>query len=176
MKANSKIIGLCFLSAMALPAQENSYIDSTRPTISSDASIQQKGVLQIESGYDAYFLPYDQTGAVSLYYSLTNWLRLDASVSAWRATDVGVDHRTEGVGNAEFGTKIILFHDGRSKTIPGVAVEYEDSAASASEANLRSRYHQGTLIFSNTAGPWKWKLNGSLIASNCRNANGCRVL
>ena len=156
-------------------AQTNSYLDSTRPTISSDAAIQQKGVFQIESGYDGYFLPFDQTGAASFYYSLTDWLRLDASLSAWRATDVGVSNRTVGVGTSAFGGKVILFHNGRSRTIPGIAVEYEETLATASRQALQSRYHQGTFIVSNSYKAWRWKLNGSAIGSGCDKSNGCSV-
>ena len=156
-------------------AQTNSYLDSTRPTISSDAAIQQKGALQVESGYDGYFLPFDQTGAASFYYALTNWLRVDATLSAFRATDVGVSDRTIGVGTSAFGAKAILFHDGRSKIIPGFAVEYEETLATASRDALQSRRHQGTFIMSNSYGAWRWKLNGSAIGSGCGKSNGCSV-
>lgn len=166
---------LILLLSQNVCAQTNSYLDSTRPTISSDAAIQQKGVLQIESGYDNYFLPFDQTGASSFYYSLTNWLRLDATVSFWRATDVSVSDRTIGVGTSAFGAKMILFHEGRSRIVPGLAVEYKETLATASRSALQSRYHQGTLILSNSYGPWRWKLNGSAIGSGCDGSNGCSV-
>lgn len=155
-----------------LEAQTNSYTDSTRPTVSSDASIQQKGVVQIESGYDSYFSPYDQTQAISIYYALTNWLRIDGAVPGWRSTDAGVEHRTSGLGNGGIGAKVILFRQGKSKVIPGLAVQYSETFASASERNLRSRHHQGTLIASQTFGNWGVKVNGSLVA-DCYRSPGC---
>ena len=45
---------LVLLLSPSLYAQKNSYLDSTRPSISSDAAIQQRRVLQTESGYDGY--------------------------------------------------------------------------------------------------------------------------
>lgn len=69
--------------------QQNSHIDSTRPTISSDAAIQQRGALQVEAGYDGYFLPYDQTQALCIHYAVTNRLRLDNSEPGSRSTDMG---------------------------------------------------------------------------------------
>ncbi len=166
------LISLSFQSTMS--GQTNSYIDSTRPTISSDAAIQQRGVLQVESGYDGYFLPYDQTGQTSLYYALTNWLRLDAGLSAWRATDTASSEREVGVGNVSVGAKAVLFRDGRSRIVPGFAVEYEASLPTASNTELRSRYHQGTLIVSNSVGTFRWKVNGSLYGSGCERG-GCSV-
>lgn len=172
----ARLLGLLLFSFLPrLSAQTNSYLDSTRPTISSDAAIPQKGVLQIESGYDGYFLPFDQTGATSFYYSMTQWLRLDATVSFWRATDVGVSDRTVGIGTSAFGAKAVLFHDGRSKTIPGVALEYEETLATASRQELQSRNHQGTLILSNSYGPWRWKLNGAAVGTGCETSDRCSV-
>lgn len=165
----------CFGVCAGLCAQTNSYIDSTRPTISSDAAIQQRGVLQIESGYDGYFHSYDQTAATSFYYAATNWLRLDASLSVLRSTDSGSGRRTTGVGSSSFGAKAVLFHDGRSKTIPGFALAYSEALATATEPGIQSRSHQGTVIISNTEGPWRWKVNGSVIGSDCYERIGCSV-
>ena len=166
------VSGLLCCACITLNAQTNSYTDSTRPTISSDAAIQQKGVLQIESGYDGYFAPFDQTEATGVYYALTNWLRLDGAVPGWRSTDAGGENKTSGLGNGGIGAKVILFHQGKSRTIPGFAVQYSETFASASERNLRSRRHEGTLIASQKFGKWEAKLNGTLVA-DCYHPFGC---
>ncbi len=170
-----KNVGLRICCAALLSpayAQTNSHIDATRPTVSSDAAIQQKGVLQIEAGYDGYFSPYDGTQAMNLYYAATNWLRIDGAVPGWRSTDAGVQNRTDGLGNSSLGAKLVLFHQGKSKLIPGVAVQYSATFPSATEDMLRSRYHRGTLILSQTFANWGVKVNGSLIG-DCYHSSGC---
>ena len=166
---------LLSLTVQGLAAQTNSYLDSTRPTVSSDAAIQQRGVFQIESGSDGFYFPYDLTAATSLSYAATDWLRLDASLSIWRATDIGVAHRASAIGNSAFGAKAVLYHDGRSRIFPGIAIQYGETLATATQDTFQSRYHQGTLIISNSANRWRWKVNGSAIGSGCETKNGCSI-
>src|SRR5438128_3198 len=80
-------LGITFglLSLGDLSAQDFS-LSPTRPTVANGASIQDKGVLQVETGYDAYpqrIAGNQQTIPVLLSYVPLEWLRLDFGWSAF---------------------------------------------------------------------------------------------
>lgn len=160
----------CCLSAAA----QNSPMDSTRPTVSSGASIQPQGVLQIESGYDGFFAAppgQDQTAATGFYYAATPWLRLDAAVSEWRLTDFDTQNRAEGTGNVSVGTRAVLRRAAKRRT--GYAVEYEDTLPVGSRHALRDLGQTVTAITSRKLRDLSLKLNASLLQHGCDSGNSC---
>ncbi len=168
--ARRLVFRACLVSICGVAAGQNSYIDPTRPTVAQGATIQRPGVLQVEAGYIGYFRSYDQTQNLDLYYAATRWLRLDASVPGWRST--GGSTAAVGLGNAGFGAKAILFPQGKSRIVPGFALQYEETLPSAPNSALRSHYHSGSLITSQKFGKWTAQLDGLLIA-DCQHPSGC---
>jgi hypothetical protein len=119
LRALASVLGLAqlglgitvgFLSLGSVSAQDLS-LSPTRPTVANGVSIQDKGVLQVETGYDAYpqRVPGDQqTVAGWLSYVPLEWLRLDYGWSAFSHQE-SEDGTASGVGTIQVGGKVVLF-------------------------------------------------------------------
>ena len=85
-------------------------LSPSRPTVANSVTIQDKGVLQAEIGYDAF--PQhnpgnQQTVGTSLYYVPVERLRLDFGWSAFSHQE-GEDGKASGIGTIQLGGKIVL--------------------------------------------------------------------
>lgn len=83
-------------------------LSPTRPTIANGVTIQDKGVLQVETGYDAYpqSIPGNQqTVGTSLYYVPLERLRLDLGWSAFSHQE-SADGTANGVSTLQVGERL----------------------------------------------------------------------
>ena len=166
-----------FLSSGNLFAQDFS-LSPTRPTVANGASIQDKGVLQVETGYDAYpqRVPGNQeTVAVSLSYAPLERLRLDFGWSAFSHQESD-DGTASGVGTIQVGGKIVLFNEKYHRAAPGIAVQYEAELPAASNQVLQGFGQQFTLLLNHhygRNGVLDVIVNASLVQSDCQTPKGC---
>jgi hypothetical protein len=166
-----------FLSLGNLSAQDFS-LSPTRPTIANGVSIQDKGVLQVETGYDAYpqRVPGNQqTVAVSLSYVPLERLRLDYGLSAFSHQESD-DGEASGVGTIQVGGKVVLFKENYHRAAPGIAVQYEAELPAASNRVLQSFGQQFILLLNHhygRNGVLDVIVNASLVQSDCQTPKGC---
>lgn len=153
-------------------------LSPTRPTIANSATIQNRGVLQVEFGYDAYpqQLPGDQqTAGANFYYVPLDRLRLDFGWSPYsHQEDKG--EGAAGVGTIQTGGKIVLLKENYGRPAPGVAIQYEAELPTASEQALQGFGQQITFLANHhygRKGIVDVILNGSLVQSDCQSQTGC---
>jgi hypothetical protein len=160
-----------------VPAQDLD-LSPTRPTIANSATIQSPGVLQVESGYDAYpqRIPGNQQTVDTLIaYSALPRLRFDFGWSAFnhQAEDGGA---TNGVGTIQIGGKIELKKEDYHKPAPGIAIQYEAELPTASQQELQGYGQQVILLINHhygKNGDVDVIVNGSLVQSDCQMSQGC---
>ena len=147
----------------------------TRPTIANSATIQGKGVLQVEAGYDAY--PGEQlTVGTLLSYAPLKRLRLDFGWSAFSHEEQG-EESSSGIGTVQVGGKVVLREEKFNHAAPGVAIQYEAELPTASMPSLEGFGQQITLLVNHHYGRngiLDVMLNGSLVQSDCQTREGCR--
>ena len=167
-----KIFSLCHLSAQDLS------LSPTRPTVANAASIQDKGVLQFETGYDAYpqHVPGNQqTVGTSFFYAPLDRLRLDLGWSAFSHQETD-DGTASGVGTIQIGGKVVLRKEEYSKAAPGIGIQYEAELPTASHRVLQG-YGQQIILEMNhhygKNGIVDVIVNGSLVQSECWMRNRC---
>lgn len=171
------VIALGFLSLGDLSAQDLK-LSPTRPTVANSVTIQDKGVLQVETGYDAYpqRVPGNQqTVDVSLYYVPLERLRLDFGWSAFshQASDDGT---ANGVGTIQVGGKVVLFKEKYHRPAPGIGLQYEAELPTASDRVLQGFGQQISLLLNHHYGRngiVDVIVNGSLVQSDCQTQKGC---
>lgn len=151
-------------------------LNPTRPTIGNSAGIQSAGVLQVETGYDAYpkSVPGDlQTVATSFFYTPLARLRLDFGWSPFSLQQQG-DQTAIGVSTIQIGGKVELKKEEYHRAAPGVAVQYEAELPTASQSALQN-YGQQFIVLVNhhygKDGIVDVIVNGSLVQSGCQ--TGC---
>jgi hypothetical protein len=186
LRALASVLGLAqlglgitfgFLSLGSVSAQDLS-LSPTRPTVANGVSIQDKGVLQVETGYDAYpqRVPGDQqTVAVSLSYVPLEWLRLDYGWSAFSHQE-SEDGTASGVGTIQVGGKVVLFKENYHRAAPGIAVQYEAELPAASNRVLQGFGQQFILLLNHhygRNGVLDVIVNASLVQSDCQTRKGC---
>ena len=174
--SRAAVAAFCLIS-LGAGAQELS-LSATRPTIANSAPIQNRGVLQVEIGYDAYpqHLPGDQqTAAANFYYVPLDRLRLDFGWSPYSHQE-NDGKRATGVGTIQTGGKIVLFRENYGRPAPGVAIQYEAELPTASEQTLQG-FGQQIIFLANhhygRKGIVDVILNGSLVQSDCQTQTGC---
>ena len=91
--------------------------------MANSATVQSKGVLQVETGYDAY--PQNppgnqQTVDAAFYYTPFSQLRLDFTWSAFAHQQNG-NETTNGVSTVTLGGKIVLKPEDYHRWAPGSA-------------------------------------------------------
>ena len=154
-------------------------LSPTRPTIANSATIQSAGVLQVETGYDAYprSMPGDQqTVAVNLYYAPLARVRLDFGWSPFALQQQQPGQTVTGVGTIQFGGKVELKKENYHRILPGIAVQYEAEVPSAPQAALSNLGQQAILLLNHhygRNGDLDVIVNGSIVQSDCQTRTGC---
>jgi hypothetical protein len=165
------------LMASHAEAQEDLDLNPARPTIANSASVQHKGVLQIDTGYDAYpqMRPGNQQ-AVDTAVSYTPWekVRLDFDWTEFAYTH-DADQHARGVGTVQIGTRIILVKDRRHRWLPGIGIQYEAELPAASDEALNGYGQQAILLVNHHLGRFNVIVNGSVVQTNCQTNAGCSV-
>ena len=172
-------LGITFgsLSLGNLSAQDFS-LSPTRPTVANGASIQDKGVLQVETGYDAYpqrIAGNQQTVPVLVSYVPLERLRLDYGWSAFSHQE-SADGTASGVGTIQVGGKVVLFKENYHRAAPGIAVQYEVELPTASNRVLQGFGQQFILLLNHhygRNGVFDVIVNASLVQSECQMPKSC---
>jgi uncharacterized glyoxalase superfamily protein PhnB len=173
LRALLALILLVAVRAASVSAQDLQ-LSPTRPTIANSVSIQDKGVLQVEAGYDAY--PSDeQTVSTFLSYALLKRLRIDFGWSAFNLEQMGSDS-VHGVGTTQVGGKFVLLEEQYGHATPGIGVQYEAELPTASTSSLQGFGQQIILLVNHHYGKngiFDVMLNGSFVQSDCQTREGC---
>lgn len=154
---------------------QSSEMNPTRPTVANSSGIQDKGALQVETGYDAY--PGDmQTVDTAFFYAPLDRLRLDFIWSAFshQVDDTGT---TNGVSTIQVGGKVVLKKEDFHRWAPGVAVQYEAELPTASKQSLQGYGQQAILLLNHHYGKdgvLDVIVNGSIVQSDCQTSAHCR--
>jgi hypothetical protein len=153
--------------------QDQISLNPTRPTIANAATIQDKGVLQVETGYDAY--PDNppgnqQTVDTNLTFAALEKLRFDLTWSAFNHEhdDSGT---TNGIGTITLGGKYVLHKEDYHRPAPGVAFQYELELPTASQTDLNNLGQQFTVLINHhygKQGDLDIIANGSIVQANCQ--------
>ncbi len=167
--------------AALLPAHANAQdynLNPTRPTIANAVTIQSQGVLQVETGYDAYpqSTPGNQqTLAASFFYSVLPRLRLDFGWSTFQHQQQGTEI-TNGIGDVQLGGKVVLREEHYHRPMPGFAMQYE-AELPTSQKNALQSYGQQAIFLTNhhygRNGDIDVILNGSIVQTGCQAPAGC---
>lgn len=173
--SNSVFMSVVFFLKLLRAAQDLN-LSPTRPTVANSVAMQNRGVLQIETGYDAYpqQVPGNsQTIDTTITYTLLTRLRLDFGWSAF-------NHReedglaTNGIGTISIGGKILLKSD--HPRLPALGLQYGAELPTASQTTLQGYGQQVILILNHhygKDGKLNVIVNGSLIQSSCQTKDGC---
>lgn len=167
-----------FCAPAIFAAAQDLGLNPTRPTIANAATIQNKGVLQFEPGYDAYpqKVPGNQqTLAASLSYAASNRLRLDVGWSPF-VHQSDSKSTANGVGTIQLGGKAIVHKEEYHRPAPGIALQYEAELPTASQTDLQG-YGQQFIVLVNhhylKDGILDVIVNGSIVQSDCQTPTGC---
>ncbi len=153
-------------------------LSPTRPTVANSATVQKQGVLQVESGYDAYpqSTPGNQqTVDTSFFYTPLSRFRLDFTWSAFNHQQSGAEV-VNGVGTITLGGKVVLRGEDYHHRAPGIAFQYEAELPTASQTSLQGYGQQFILLMNHHYGPHgdlDIIANGSIVQSDCQTAAGC---
>jgi hypothetical protein len=171
------MITFSFLSFAPLSAQDL-HLSPTRPTVANSVTIQDKGVLQVEAGYDAFpqrASGNQQTVGESLFYVPLQRLRLDLGWSAFSHQETD-DGAASGVGTIQVGGKVVLVQEQYNRATPGIGVQYEAELPTASDRVLQGFGQQVTLLLNHhygRNGVFDVIVNGSLVQSDCQTRTRC---
>lgn len=153
-------------------------ISPTRPTIANSATVQSAGVLQVETGYDAYpqRVPGNQQTVDTLIgYTPLARLRLDFGWGGFTHQQ-GDQATTNGAGTISIGGKVEFRKEQYHHPAPGIAIQYEAELPTASASALQG-YGQQVIFLMNhhygKDGDVDFILNGSLVQSDCQTGTGC---
>ncbi len=154
-------------------------LSPTRPTVANSVTIQSKGVLQVETGYDAY--PRNppgnqQTIDTAFFYAPLDRLRLDFIWSAFAHEQDG-DTSATGVSTIQLGGKVVLKKEDYHRWSPGFAVQYEAELPTASDHSLQGYGQQAILLINHHYGPdgdLDVIANGSIVQADCDLPTHCR--
>lgn len=172
------LVGLGAFVPVVAGAQQSG-INPTRPTISNSATIQGKGVFQVELGYDAYpqRVPGNQQTIATLFtYAPLDRLRLDFGWSPFTHQQMDAEI-VNGVGTIQLGGKVELRREQYHQPLPGIAVQYEAELPTASEQSLEGYGQQFIVLLNHHYGPGgnlDLIVNASLVQSDCQTETGCR--
>jgi uncharacterized glyoxalase superfamily protein PhnB len=170
---------LCALSVLTMSAAAQGInLNPTRPTIANSAAIQSRGVLQVETGYDAYpqSSPGNQQTLDTLFtYTPLARLRLDFDWSAFNHQQEGAV-TTDGIGTIQIGGKLEFKREQDHRFAPGIAFQYEAELPTASQQALQGYGQQAILLLNHhygKSGDLDVIVNGSLVQSDCQSRTGC---
>ncbi len=159
-------------------ASQDLDLNPNRPTIANSATVQHVGVLQIESGYDAYpqRIPGNQQTVDTLFgYTPLPRFRLDFGWSAFNHQQGG-SGTINGVGQISIGGKVVFKKEQSHGASPGLAVQYEAALPTASTHALQGYGQQVILLMNHHYGKdgiINVIVNGSLVQSACQTTSGC---
>ena len=163
---------------LASAAAQDLNLQPTRPTVANAAAIQSPGVLQVETGYDAYpqRVPGDQqTVDTQIAYTPLANLRLDLLWSAFN--HLGQDSGTvNGIGDLTLGGKFVLHKEDYHRPAPGIALQYEAELPTASKPAFQNYGQQAILLLNHhygKDGDLDVIVNGSVVQSGCNSSTGC---
>ncbi len=165
------------LAPHALRSQDLS-LNPTRPTVSNSAGIQAQGVLQIETGYDAYpqSVPGNQQTLDTLItYTPLARLRLDFDWSAFNHQQSGGE-TTNGIGDIQIGGKVELKKEDYHRPAPGLAIQYEAELPTSPQTALQGLGQQIIFLANHhygKNGDLDVLVNGSLVQASCNAGTGC---
>ena len=169
------------LASSALAQDLN--LNPTRPTVANSAGIQSTGVLQVETGYDAYPQPVpgdQQTIDTQITYTPTARLRIDFLWAAFThlgqpGLEAGSD-AGNATGDITLGGKFVLHKEDYHRRAPGLAFQYELELPTASQDVFRSYGQQAILLLNHHYGKdgiLDVIANGSVLQSGCNTPSGC---
>ena len=171
------LIAVGMICASAAWAQDTIELSPTRPTIANSASVQGKGVLQVEVGYDAYpQTPPGEQQAIDAAFYYTPWskVRLDFSWTGFsRMHDA--EQQATGVGTVQLGTKIVFVKDQTHRWLPGLGFQYGAELPTASEEALNGYGQQAILETNHHFGRVNLIVNGSVVQTDCQTGSGCTI-
>ena len=165
------------LVACSGEAQKSLELNPTRPTVANGTGIQDKGVLQVEMGYDVYpqAIPGEQqTVDTSVFYTPWERARLDFTWSGFDRIH-SADQQADGIGTVKLGTKIVLVKDKAYHWLPAIGLQYEAELPTASEEALQGYGQQAILLLNHHVGPLNLILNGSVVQTDCQTKEGCSI-
>lgn len=117
----------------AAQGEDDDYISPVRPTVSDSATIQRKGILQIETGGDFDFRAPDysdqQSAPLGIYFAANKRLRLDLEFDAFISQKDEIEIRESSMGDVSLGFKAIA----RDKPDERLAVAYSVKLPTADE-------------------------------------------
>ena len=165
-------LGITFgsLSLRNLSAQDFG-LSPTRPTVANGASIQDKGVLQVETA----LLATSRRSRFLLSYVPLERLRLDYGWSAFSHQE-SEDGTASGVGTIQVGSKVVVFKENYHRRAPGIAVQYEVELPTASNRVLQGFGQQFILLLNHhygRNGVLDVIVNASFVQSDCETPKGC---
>lgn len=169
-------LGLAIFPATTRLWAQDLNLSPTRPTVANSVTMQNRRVLQIETGYDAFpqKVPGNsQTFDTTLTYTPLTRLRLDFGWSTWNHRESGGEV-TNGVGTIGVGGKIELRKDRRR--FPALGLQYGAELPTASESSLQGYGQQIILILNHhygSEGKFNVIVNGSMIQTDCQTTEGC---
>ena len=168
---------ICLSCTQITQAEEKLELSPNRPTVANAATMQGKGILQFEVGYDAYpqTLPgAQQTVDTSLYYTPWENARLDFSWSPFSRIQ-SPDQQATGVGTVQMGTKIVFVKDQTHRWLPGLGFQYEAELPTATDDALNGYGQQAIFLMDHHFGRAHLILNGSVVQTDCQTKSGCTV-
>jgi hypothetical protein len=151
-------------------------LSPTRPTVANSVTMQDRRVLQIETGYDAFpqKVPGNsQTFDTTVTYTPLTRLRLDFGWSLWNHRESD-GRATNGVGTVGLGGKIEIRKDRRR--FPALGLQYGAELPTASENSLQGYGQQIIAILNHhfgREGKFNLIVNGSMIQTDCQTTAGC---
>ncbi len=126
---------LCFVAIGQETEDEEDFIDPTRPTVSESATIQKKGVLQLEYGGDFDFRSPDfrnrQSAPLDTQVGVNKRLRLDFGFETVVSQKDLIGMRETGIGDVRLGFKAIARDKPKERL--GIAFAYSVKLPTASE-------------------------------------------
>ena len=139
-----------------------------RPTVSEGASVQKKGVLQIEYGgdfdFDAPDFRNEQVAPLGVYYAVNKRLRLDFEFETVTSQENRMEMRETGIGDVNLGFKAIARDEPKERL--AVAFSYSVKLPTASEEKELGTGkvdHNLRLIFNRAYGKNDFTVNFSYL-------------
>lgn len=149
-------------------ADDDDDISPVRPTVSDSATIQKKGILQIETGGDFDFdtpeYRNQQSAALGIYYAVNKKLRLDLELETLISQRDLAGSRETGLGDFNLGFKVLA----RDKPKRHLAVAFAYSiklpaASEEKELGTGKIDHNLRLILNRTLGKTNYVFNAAYL-------------
>ncbi len=143
---------------------DEDYISPVRPTISDSATIQKKGVLQVETGGDFDFDTPDyrnqQAHSLNFYYAVNKKLRLDLEIEPVISQRNPAGSRETGIGDVNLGFKTIARDKPKERLAVGFAYSVKLPVANAEKELGTGKFdHNLRLILNRTLGKTNYVFN-----------------